>query len=175
MHFTQKHAPAAPKHTLELVLALLLAFLLVLLCAPRVHSQTPTATPTEAINALIAAPTSPLPAGTQLRSVRVADGLATVDFSRALSENFQGGDSQEVAAVNSILRALGRFPNISRVQILVAGRPIESLGGLLVISDPLPVQRPASDASSPSRRFHLHRKSTPSHSRPAARHRQALT
>ena len=118
----------------------------------------------DALNALAARPDSPLPTGTKLLSVRIADGLATANFSHELRDNFTGGDSGETRTVNAILGTLGKFPTISRVQLLVQGKPVDSLGGLLALSDPLPVLRPAPDtAAAPTPHRWLHR--TP---RPAA-------
>jgi len=105
----------------------------------------------DALNALISQPNSPLPAGTRLLSVKVVDGLATADFAREMRDNFSGGDSGETRAVNGILRTLGRFGTVDRAQILVEGKPIDSLGGLLELSGPLPVIRPA--AAPAARRF----------------------
>jgi spore germination protein GerM len=85
---------------------------------------------------------SPLPAGTHLLGISIHDGLATVNFDRALTANFQGGDTEAAQTVNAILRTLGRFPTVSRVQILVDGQIPGSLGGLIVLSSPLPVIRP---------------------------------
>jgi len=115
----------------------------------------------DALNALIARADSPLPPSTKLLSVRVANGLATVDFSREMRDNFTDGDSGETRTVNAILSTLGRFPTISRVQILVEGQPVDSLGGLLSLPDPLPVIRPASDAATGPQAPHrwLHRTS----------------
>lgn len=112
-----------------------------------------------ALTALAAGAASPLPTGTRLLSVRVAGSLATVNFSRELRDNFAGGDSAETRAINSILRTLGQFQTVSRVQILVEGQPIDSLGGLLVLSDPLPVIRPAVASGTGQTRW-LHRKPT---------------
>ena len=109
----------------------------------------------EALTTLTTSPTSPLPPGTQLRSITITDGLATADFSRELRDNFHGGDTDEVQVINSILKTLGQFPTVSRVQILVDGQHIDSLGGLLVLSDPLPVIRPAA----PEHARFLHRRS----------------
>ena len=109
-----------------------------------------------ALMALLADPSAPLPAGTKLLSVRVAEGLATVSFSRELRDNFTGGDSAEMRAVNSVLRTLGQFPTVSRVQILVDGQTIDSLGGLLILSNPLPVIRPAAQ-NAPRQTQWLHR------------------
>lgn len=125
-------------------------------------AQAATDTPAQAaISTLITAPNSPMPAGTKLESVNIADGLATVDFSHQLKDNFHGGDTDEANAVNGILRALGQFPTVNRVQILVAGQPVESLGGMLVISQPLNVIRPAGYAD--AHRMYFHR-------RPHAKH-----
>ena len=116
----------------------------------------------DALNALAARPDSPLPTGTKLLSLRIADGLATANFSHELRDNFTGGDSGETRTVNAILSTLGRFPTISRVQLLVQGKPVDSLGGLLELSDPLPVLRPASDAATaPTPHRWLHRTPRP--------------
>ena len=112
----------------------------------------------DALNALAARPDSPLPSGTKLLSVRIVSGLATADFSRELRDNFTGGDSGETRTVNAILSTLGRFPTVSRVQLLVEGKPVDSLGGLLSLSDPLPVIRPTLEAAtSPTPHRWLHR------------------
>ncbi len=110
-----------------------------------------------ALNSLLAQPDGPLPFGTRLLSIRIADGLATVNFSHELCDNFPGGDSAETRAVNSVLRTLGQFLTITRAQLLVEGKPIDSLGGLLELTNPLPVLRPAAASSAPGRRS-LHRR-----------------
>lgn len=132
--------------------------------AAPVTPPTPAALPApapaqDALIALAARPDSPLPSGTKLLSIRLANGLATADFSRELRDNFTGGDSGETRTVNAILSTLGRFPTVNRVQILVEGQPVDSLGGLLSLSDPLPVIRPGAETTSDSgpRRW-LHRK-----------------
>lgn len=107
-----------------------------------------------ALTALADRPDSPLPSGTKLLSIRIADGLATANFSHELRDNFTGGDSGETHTVNAILSALGQFPTISRVQILVEGKPIDSLGGLLSLSDPLPVIRSAAPVQASKRWLH---------------------
>ncbi len=65
--------------------------------------------------------------------------------------------------MNAILSTLGKFPAISRVQILVQGKPVDSLGGLLALSDPLPVLCPAADAAvmAPTPHRWLHRTARP--------------
>lgn len=97
-----------------------------------------------ALEALIDTTNSPIPAGTRLRGVKIDDRTATVDFSGEYQKNFHGGDMQEAEAVNSVLMTLGQFPSIDRVQILVEGSPIDTLGGHFEISEPLDVIRPTS-------------------------------
>ena len=94
-----------------------------------------------AVNALIETGNSPLPSGTKLRGIKIVDGLATVDFTQDFQTNFHGGETEEAQTVNSILRTLGQFSDIDRVQILVEGKPIEALSQL-PISGPLDVIRP---------------------------------
>lgn len=157
------------KHSTETLLVIVFTLLALLLLAPRVHSQdltSPSASPSEALSQLSDTPNGPLPAGTRLLSLHVTHGLAVANFSRDLKANFTGGDSQEVAAVNSVLRVLGRYPEIKRTQILVAGQPVDSLGGLIVLSSPLPVLRPDQDNGGHTRRMFLHRKTTPEKATP---------
>ncbi len=110
----------------------------------------------DALVALSAQTNSPLPAGTHLRSINLADGLATVDFSREFQTHFAGGDTQSLRTVSAVLRTLGQFPNVDRVQILVDGSSIDTYGGMLSLSAPLPVIRPAAVPSPPT--VWLHRK-----------------
>lgn len=107
---------------------------------PLKDSQQPART---ALNALIDADHSPLPEGTQVRDIRIEDGLATVDFSKEFKDNFHGSDTQEAQALNSILMTLGQFSTIQRVQILVDGSTADTLGGHLDISGPLDVITPS--------------------------------
>ena len=111
-----------------------------------------------ALTHLAAMPNSPLPEGTQLRGVTIKDGLATVDLSREFTAHYTGGDSNEPVVVNSILKAMGRFPNVNEVQLLVGGQPIDTLGGVLELSKPLPVIRTATP-----RPLYFHRRAHGTH------------
>jgi spore germination protein GerM len=93
-----------------------------------------------AIDAMARLKDSPLPPGTQARSVdMIGDGVATVDFNRAFQSNFPGGDEAEALAINAVLATLAQFEGVERVQILVEGRKIDSLGGTQSLTEPLPV------------------------------------
>lgn len=81
------------------------------------------------------------PQGTRLLSASVHNGTLQLDFSKELSSNFTGGSDDEAALVNAISSTAGSFPNVERVQILVEGKPVESLGGHIDLSQALPVTR----------------------------------
>ncbi len=105
--------------------------------------QVPAESPARAaLEELIAGPLpegciSPLPDGTRLRGVKVKDGLATADFSEELVKRFPGGSSNEAATVYSIVNTLTSLPGVEKVQILVGGRVVDSIGGHVDVSSPL--------------------------------------
>ena len=69
-----------------------------------------------------------IPKGTRLLGLNVKNGLATVNLSREFRDNFAGGSEEEGATIGAILRTLGQFSEIKRVQFLVEGKPIDTLG-----------------------------------------------
>jgi hypothetical protein len=80
-----------------------------------------------------------LPQGTRVRHVFV-DGTGTVyvDFSRELVTAFPGGLSRELLLLRSIARTVtANYEGLSRLQILVNGSAVPSLGGHFDISRPL--------------------------------------
>jgi spore germination protein GerM len=79
----------------------------------------------------------PLPSGTRLLGVTVTDGLATVDFSQQLLSGFQGGSDNEGVVVYAIVNTLTSLPTVERVQILVEGKTVSTIGGHLDTSGPL--------------------------------------
>lgn len=97
---------------------------------------------------LISGPTDPsaipsLPASARVLQVYVlADGVAYADFSAELRTGIEGGSATEILTVYSIVNSLAlNVPEISRVGILVEGRPIDTLNGHLDLSRPLPPDR----------------------------------
>ncbi|MEO7718236.1 MAG: GerMN domain-containing protein [Capsulimonas sp.] len=115
-----------------------LAAISIPVAAEPIASQNPAR---DAVQSVLQSPNSVLPSTTEIRGIAVQNGLATVNFNSALVTDFKGGDTDEAKGVNAILKALGKFPNVSKVQILVNGEHVDSLGGLLDISGPLPVIR----------------------------------
>ena len=82
--------------------------------------------------------TNVIPKTAKLRSVTVKDGVATVDFSKELQQNFSGGSTGEEMLVGSIVNTLTDFPEVKKVQILIDGASVETLSGHLDLSEPLP-------------------------------------
>ena len=82
---------------------------------------------------------NPIPKGTRLLSFKFKDDLVTVDFSREFKDNFTGGSAEEGATIGAILKTLGQFPKIKRVEFFVEGKPLDTLGHL-DLSGPQDVQ-----------------------------------
>lgn len=81
---------------------------------------------------------NPLPQGARLLDLQLgADGTATANFSQELETNFHGGARSEQMAVYAIVDTLARFPNVKRVAIRVDGRPVDSIGGHIELTEPL--------------------------------------
>ena len=81
--------------------------------------------------------TNVIPKKAQLRSVMVKDGVATVDFSKELEQNFSGGSTGEEMLIGSIVNTLTDFPEVQKVQILIEGASVETLSGHMDLSEPL--------------------------------------
>jgi len=82
---------------------------------------------------------SPIPAGTKLRALFVTDrGDAYVDLSRELSAAHPGGTTTELLTVYAIVNALTtNLPAVTRVQLLVDGKEVETLAGHVDLRRPL--------------------------------------
>ena len=82
-----------------------------------------------------------LPAGTAVLHVYMDDrGLLTLDVSGAFRRGFHGGSTAEYLAIASLVRTLGaNLPEVRRVLIVCAGRPLPTLGGHLPLDRPLDV------------------------------------
>lgn len=102
------------------------------------------ATPRHALKLLIAGPTddedlsASVPKETRVNNVIIKNGLATVDFSQEIREFFNGGSQLEAHLVDAIYLTLIQFNNINQVQILLDGQKTDSIGGHVLIENPLP-------------------------------------
>ena len=81
--------------------------------------------------------TNIIPKKTKLHKVTVADGVATADFSKELSQKSSGGSTGEEMLVGSIVNTLTEFPEVKKVQILIDGTRVETLSGHMDLSEPL--------------------------------------
>jgi len=77
------------------------------------------------------------PNNAAIRSVKVADGLAIVDFDGSLLKSFVGGSTGEEFLIGSVVDTLTNFPEVKRVKFLVDGKEIETLSGHMDLSTPL--------------------------------------
>jgi spore germination protein GerM len=65
-------------------------------------------------------------------------GVAVVNFNKALSKDHPGGSSAEIMTTYSIVNSLTlNFPKIKQIQILVEGKPIETIAGHLSLKQPI--------------------------------------
>ena len=78
-----------------------------------------------------------IPKQAKLRSVKLVNGVAKVDFSQDLVKHFVGGSTGEEMLVGSVVNTLTEFPEVKQVQILIEGSPVETLGGHMDLSTPL--------------------------------------
>ena len=67
-------------------------------------------------------------------------GLMTLDLSGAFRQGFHGGSNAEYLAIASLVRTISaNIPQVKRVLIVCAGRPISTLNGHLPLDQPLDV------------------------------------
>jgi len=108
-----------------------------------IASSDPTSEARTILEELIKGPNSSslsptIPPGTKVRAVYIKDGCIYVDFSSALAEDHPGGSTGELITVYSIVDTLlTNFPSQSKVQILIQGKPRETLSGHIDIRKPL--------------------------------------
>ena len=78
-----------------------------------------------------------LPKETKVRSVKVEDNIAYVNFSKDLIDNLNVGSSGEIIVISAIANTLTEFPGIDKVQILIEGEKTETLAGHIDITEPV--------------------------------------
>ena len=78
-----------------------------------------------------------IPKTAKLRSVKVKDGVAKVDFSRELVKDFNGGSTGEEMLVGSIVDTLTEFSEVKKVQILVEGKAVDTIAGHMDTEKPI--------------------------------------
>jgi len=81
---------------------------------------------------------APLPAETEVRQAFVTkEGVAYVDFTKAIVDAFTYGSSSEIAAIYAVVNTVAfNFKPVKKVCILVEGTEKETLGGHIDLSWP---------------------------------------
>ncbi|MBI2413352.1 MAG: GerMN domain-containing protein [Deltaproteobacteria bacterium] len=91
-----------------------------------------------AITAVIKEGDGTVPEATKVLRVDIKRPLASIDFSKEVSEDHPGGSTGEILTIYSIVNTVAlNFPEIEEVQILIQGRKEETLKGHIDISQPL--------------------------------------
>jgi hypothetical protein len=81
---------------------------------------------------------SAVPRGTGLRALFLTGGDAYIDLSPEIASSHSGGSREEILTVYALVNALTmNLPAIARVQILVAGREVDTLAGHVDLRRPL--------------------------------------
>ncbi|MEW6047757.1 MAG: GerMN domain-containing protein [Bacillota bacterium] len=94
-----------------------------------------------------------LPTGARPLEVKIEGDTAIVSFSREIRERHWGGTTGELMTVYGIVNTLAGYPGIRRVQILVEGKPVETLAGHLDLTQPLEADPSLVRRRASSRRF----------------------
>jgi spore germination protein GerM len=87
---------------------------------------------------------SAIPSGTTLQSVKVRDGLATIDLSEDFRMLNKKGDTTQSLAQQQIRAALAQFPDIKKMRVTVDGKVFED--GHSGAWDDIPVRGKIADA-----------------------------
>ena len=82
--------------------------------------------------------------GARAVGIDIQNGTAMVDFNPAIQKGY--GTIEEGYVIKSLQMALGQFKNISKFQVIVEGKPIDSLGNI-DLTTPVPVIRPGQVSS----------------------------
>lgn len=77
------------------------------------------------------------PKNAKIRSVKVKNGLATVDLDGNIKKSFVGGSTGEEFFIGSIVDTLTAFPEVKSVKFLVDGKEIETFSGHMDLSEPI--------------------------------------
>lgn len=78
-----------------------------------------------------------LPEGTQLRDLRLEDGVCLVDFSQELLTGMPEDEERQILLVYAIVNTLGNLNPVESVRLLVEGEPLTGYG---VVALPGPLE-----------------------------------
>ncbi|SDB98348.1 MULTISPECIES: N-acetylmuramoyl-L-alanine amidase [unclassified Candidatus Frackibacter] len=78
-----------------------------------------------------------IPTGTRLLGVKIKNKIAYVNFSENLITNHWGGSTGERLTLSAIVKTLTQFSEIEGVQLLIAGKRINTINGHLLLNHPI--------------------------------------
>lgn len=98
--------------------------------------------PQNAILRLIQGPKSSnlvsvMPKGTELLGLYIKNKTAYVNFNGKIRKNYGGGSAGEILLVAAIANTLTEFEQITKVQILVDGKKVDTIGGHIDVREPV--------------------------------------
>ncbi|MGS0765370.1 GerMN domain-containing protein [Syntrophomonas curvata] len=78
-----------------------------------------------------------IPAESKLLSLKISEGIASVNFSDEIKSKHPGGSAGETMTMYSLINSLTEINSIDKVQLLIEGKKVETLAGHLDTSGPL--------------------------------------
>lgn len=79
-----------------------------------------------------------IPAETKLRTVKIKDDLATVDFSKEFKEKHPGGKAAEQMTIYSIVNSLTELKEVSQVKFKIEGKASKEFKGAYKFDNAFP-------------------------------------
>jgi len=77
---------------------------------------------------------------TKILSLTIRNGVAIIDFSKDIRDDFPGGALVEDITIKSIVWSMTQIPGINGVSILINGEYGDSIGGHILLDHTFPVQ-----------------------------------
>ena len=77
---------------------------------------------------------------TKILSLTIQNGVAIIDFSKEIKDDFLGGAMVEEITIRSIVWSMTQIPGINSVSILINGEHGDSIGGDILLDHTFPIQ-----------------------------------
>lgn len=79
-----------------------------------------------------------IPAEAKLRTIKIKDDVATVDFSKEFKEKHPGGKASEQMTIYSVVNSLTELKEISQVKFKIEGKTSKEFKGAYKFDNPFP-------------------------------------
>lgn len=89
---------------------------------------------------LTATSTRTIASKTKVLSLNIQKGIAIIDFSKDIRDDFPGGALVEDITIKSIVWSMTQIPGINGVSILINGEYGDSIGGHILLDHTFPIQ-----------------------------------